>query len=430
MRLIKIFSLLIFYPLICGFTFNYEILTACEIKHPNDFIARVVCNNKEEKILKQKNCADSLEKDLDNKFTKIKALVELNKSNNYLTFAKDFKDILNLEVTYLSSDKDPSKKILVSNLNLKCDSGYSIYINIHGNSKNEPNYMSVWRKELGSNESNRLKNYEWSRLNTANLINQCDSSFKYNDDSCRDIIKISNAKLDLLFKKLDVTQLSNVNYGEFINNLIADLETNLSNYNIEKIKVSDSLLHVKLNPPSYFTENNIFDSKVIEVSSDGGTYLRHLVYKNNDKILYSKLFDTPPKNNISEPITKADDGSKFFYVIVIFLLLLIVSIVAYMKFNTNFFSKSVADNKNLFKVKKEEEIKATRFEFNRNLVENILDDDETIKFKAKYPFVKVQVPLKVRMAFINECKWLENKIGHFPSEEEQIEILRTISKDI
>ena len=42
----------------------------------------------------------------------------------------------------------------------------------------------------------------------------------------------------------------------------------------------------------------------------------------------------------------------------------------------------------------------------------------------------MQVPLKVRIAFINECKWLENKIGHFPSEEEQIEILRTISKDI
>ena len=55
------------------------------------------------------------------------------------------------------------------------------------------------------------------------------------------IIKVSNAKLDLLFKKLDATQLSNVNYGEFINNLIEDLETNLSNYNIEKIKVSDSV---------------------------------------------------------------------------------------------------------------------------------------------------------------------------------------------
>jgi len=38
-----------------GFTFDYEILTECEKRHPNDFVARVVCNNKmEDEVREQK----------------------------------------------------------------------------------------------------------------------------------------------------------------------------------------------------------------------------------------------------------------------------------------------------------------------------------------------------------------------------------------
>jgi hypothetical protein len=48
-------------------------------------------------------------------------------------------------------------------------------------------------------------------------------------------------------------------------------------------------------------------------------------------------------------------------------------------------------------------------------------------FRAKHPFVMVDVDPSLRMQFIEECTWLEKKIGHFPSEKEQLEILNSLT---
>jgi len=58
------------------------------------------------------------------------------------------------------------------------------------------------------------------------------------------------------------------------------------------------------------------------------------------------------------------------------------------------------------------------------VVKPILIDD----FHAKNPFVMIDVPLNLRDAFIKECIWLEKKIGSFPSEEEQKNILQSLMK--
>lgn len=47
-------------------------------------------------------------------------------------------------------------------------------------------------------------------------------------------------------------------------------------------------------------------------------------------------------------------------------------------------------------------------------------------FRAKHPFVMVDVhPLK-QTQFISECDWLQKKIGHFPSEADQQAILKSL----
>lgn len=49
----------------------------------------------------------------------------------------------------------------------------------------------------------------------------------------------------------------------------------------------------------------------------------------------------------------------------------------------------------------------------------IVDND----FRAKHPFVQFNIPLNIREQFIQECQWLESKLGHFPSYDEQKTIL-------
>ena len=56
---------------------------------------------------------------------------------------------------------------------------------------------------------------------------------------------------------------------------------------------------------------------------------------------------------------------------------------------------------------------------------NFVYDKETYAFKAKYPFVVVDVDPIYRSQFIKECEWLEKKLGYFPSEADQIAILNS-----
>jgi hypothetical protein len=39
----------------------------------------------------------------------------------------------------------------------------------------------------------------------------------------------------------------------------------------------------------------------------------------------------------------------------------------------------------------------------------------------------VDVDPSLRMQFIQECSWLEKKLGNFPSEKEQLEILNSLN---
>ena len=50
----------------------------------------------------------------------------------------------------------------------------------------------------------------------------------------------------------------------------------------------------------------------------------------------------------------------------------------------------------------------------------------TSEFRAKYPFVMVDVHPLQQSQFIIECEWLQSKIGHFPSEADQQAILKSL----
>ena len=48
-------------------------------------------------------------------------------------------------------------------------------------------------------------------------------------------------------------------------------------------------------------------------------------------------------------------------------------------------------------------------------------------FRARHPFIKVNVPPISFSAFIQEYEWLENRIGKPPTYEDQISILKSIN---
>jgi hypothetical protein len=58
LRLLLITLLTPAFFLLQGFTFDYEVLTECERRHPNDFIARTVCNGKVESEVREKKARE------------------------------------------------------------------------------------------------------------------------------------------------------------------------------------------------------------------------------------------------------------------------------------------------------------------------------------------------------------------------------------
>jgi hypothetical protein len=54
--------------------------------------------------------------------------------------------------------------------------------------------------------------------------------------------------------------------------------------------------------------------------------------------------------------------------------------------------------------------------------------ESTNEFKTKYPFVMIHVDQSLRSEFIKECLWLQSKVGYFPDQLQQVEILENISE--
>ena len=71
-------------------------------------------------------------------------------------------------------------------------------------------------------------------------------------------------------------------------------------------------------------------------------------------------------------------------------------------------------------------IDETKTNLNPQINENFNYAQSTTEFRAKFPFVMVYVPLLQQTQFINECEWLQKKIGHFPSEADQRAILKSL----
>ena len=59
----------------------------------------------------------------------------------------------------------------------------------------------------------------------------------------------------------------------------------------------------------------------------------------------------------------------------------------------------------------------------------IKTDNTWEDFQSKNPFVKVYVKPHQREEFLNDCQWLEKKLGHFPSETEQVSIIKSLESN-
>jgi predicted membrane protein len=85
--------------------------------------------------------------------------------------------------------------------------------------------------------------------------------------------------------------------------------------------------------------------------------------------------------------------------------------------------------------KKKSVIKDTTYDTNeftaqspQKLKSFLKQSQSTDEFRAKYPFVQVDVSDELRELFIKECLWLESKTGVFPSELEQTEIMKSLNQ--
>jgi hypothetical protein len=83
---------------------------------------------------------------------------------------------------------------------------------------------------------------------------------------------------------------------------------------------------------------------------------------------------------------------------------------------------------NLINNKDKNETNENKKELNINSEKNILEKDEVININKQYPFVKVEVPQSLVSMFIAECIWYKDKKGEFPSIEDQVAILKSLTR--
>ena len=422
------------------FTFDYEILSTCEKRHPNDFIARTVCNNNLEKEKKITVCAAKELKSIESKFDEIHALLEVS----YPTNIRDLEQLLlkhtKLSSSVIGSKNDPERKVIVFHIPTSCNVGYDLLVNIYERKADGVAFaMSVWRKDDPKNENStsyRVSSYEWDHKYSAYLksllfdlilnATEAENSAKLKKIEVEKLKKIaeifsSSVDIDAAKFKTDTSTIFN-NFIDVVNQKSLIFEATKSKLSNDSVQiVSTSFPELKYN----------FSHKI-----EGNQINLILMADKARSPLYARSIDgpappLPPK--LAPPI--ADEKSYLFHIITLLILVFIGVIFI--------FSKKIIAKFTFKKEKAENIISSTTTNATspsnlsqsssnpgvnlHNFPTDFLSQKALEEFSSKYPFVKVSVDPSLRMQFIEECTWLEKKIGNFPSEKEQLEILNSLT---
>lgn len=449
----RLLLLLFLYPLLCGFTFDYDVLTQCEKKHPNDFIARVVCNNNvaeekkaTEQEAKQQQCEFSQRAVVERKLVEIGALLDIRSPIESTKAKQLIDDYLNLKNDGAElRTKEGNKKILVFNVKYSCDSGKYILANLHFNNNEVAEYLAIWSKHIKTKEATRLNEFEWGNSLIKKRYEKCLSNIEYvtSYEDCSYVYQMDIAKAKVLLGDLRRLAFDRKNqidpnstsiqkeYFYLIESYAKYLKKSIISYDVEKSESSENL-------------ELIFKSKVARNSYISDGFRVSFILKNNSIRIADNLndIDNPSivdllfLSNTSEKSEnpKKEDSKNYSesqYSILLLGFLLFIGVVFYLikfltrKTSTKETPSLLTEINSHVELKSLDKNKETRIIFSK---EEYSDSRATEDFRAKNPFVMIEVPPSMRNAFIKECIWLENKIGNFPSEEEQKNILQSLMK--
>ena len=295
--LFKIYHVIVFafiYISICGFTFDEDVLTKCEIKHPNDFIARIVCNGNVVKENERLLCTEKNEKYLEKELIELYSILDANYPTKIQTIADIVNKKYNFTSSILNDSRDPLRSILVFPIGLKCEKPDRYIVNIYEDKNNIIRAMRLWKenkKDPGKYDE-RIFSFDWDYKLTKEKLDKCIDSIGYisSNEYCSSINTIQANNLYFIVSKFVA---ENKYIFEYDNYDKKKLDIDVSNFQLNLIK----LINNKID--SY---NIITDKKFNELTLTFNSNFKDSIYFNDifylkisnegDKI---KLIMNPPK---------------------------------------------------------------------------------------------------------------------------------------
>jgi hypothetical protein len=434
------------YPLICGFTLDYEILTACEAKHPNDIIARTVCNNNLEREKEIKTCATNELNSINKKIEDLIDLLDISYPSKVESLVDLIKTHTKFKPTLNQSAHDAERRVIVFRVPTKCNVGYELLVNIYEGKKDGiANNMAVWRDDnpkTSITDSYRVYDYSWNYRSTLELKE------KYLDSSGY----LSEAEYRSKLQNLEIRKIKKI--AELFSK---DIEIDAKNFQPNSQILTTNFIDV-VNRKSLIFKAQPYDAlkQSVTITSDVFPNLKYvfnlkieatqialaLSSEKNVAPLYTRRIDIPQTTTVEASASNVQKTSSISYVLLTLGILIIGALFIFKESIVNtFFAKNVPliDKKSstapLATDNKEDSFFGYTGTAKSDSVspkpkinhKDFLSEKAFEEFRAKNPFVMVDVDPSLRMQFIQECSWLEKKLGNFPSEKEQLEILNSLN---
>ena len=434
-----------------GYTFNEDILEKCGLKHPNDFIGRIVCNNnlgilaciaKEEKKVNTKidEIHESLNRNADLSLAELREKINLIKDVNggYLKselVSENKSDVL---------DKRANTNVLITSVHSNCTSDKYYLVNVREDNEKKINSMRVWFQGKNEEDDNNfsIRKYDWLRTLNENEIQ------KYRDiKSC-----LKESEIDFAKNKNTIEEITKNKDDLLFEKYIKSFEINQSKYSYEvlnnKYEETKIKRKIKIYPKCIASDKSLFQELEIITNEKNIEYIEIKEIKNliETKYLYiwksknlkeleekankENTASTKSENTVSNTTISKNQGVyAYSFALVVLILFLIFFLLVY-------FHKKIQEKviliinrvigKEKYNFNQQEEIKIQNVNIDEsNILKRMESDSE---FKERNNFIEIEIPINLREMFIEECNWFKQKKGNYPIKDEQIAILKSLTR--
>jgi len=429
-----------------AYTFNEDILQECGKKHPNDFIGRFVCNNRLETNICLSGEVDRIEK----KVQKINNLIEDNDTAQLEDVFEKIKQLNVLSAPLLANtSKDNGKdKVIVGIIKSTCSDRKYYLININENEEKIITNLRVWlvdknKEDKSENNSELINEISWelspyklsyirNKIYRLEVIKKCkiNAIEKY---------KLVNAELDEF-----ISNQKKLVAKDIINKLNKDYEIKIEenddnpsvNLNKKSIKISPSCPDKKedlvLTYNLYHSNGyvNKVDGSILYTGKIKLEIARPFLWESEDLFLQKKADEERLSSEKKEAIDKISRENKenVLKILLISLASLLLISIIFFTFKRLFLKKQNPKTDELSNPLKRIFLQSKE-ETNSHSTSTEKSEQDLVlinEFRSKHPFVKVDVPPQFFNQFLQECSWLEDKLGSPPDKVSQESILESI----